>query len=125
MEVEDACELYTISVDEFLAWERDLDRYGLHGLRTTRYQITATPTTAPRPKAGNSHVRPAVFGPVMPGLFWNCRTEEAERWVVTVEDHVYGNIELAVLDAIDLANEARPTGSTAEVWHRSNPSRLY
>jgi len=39
MAIEDACELYTISVDEFLAWERDLDRYGLHGLRTTRYQI--------------------------------------------------------------------------------------
>ena len=39
MEVQDACELYAISVDEFLAWERDLDRYGLHGLRTTRYQI--------------------------------------------------------------------------------------
>jgi hypothetical protein len=39
MAIEDACNLYTISVDEFLAWERDLDRYGLHGLRTTRYQI--------------------------------------------------------------------------------------
>src|SRR5947208_9997208 len=37
--IEEVCELYSISVDEFLAWERDLDRYGLHGLRTTRYQI--------------------------------------------------------------------------------------
>jgi len=37
--IEEACELYNISVDEFLAWERDLDRYGVHGLRTTRYQI--------------------------------------------------------------------------------------
>ena len=37
--IEEACELYSISVDEFLAWERDLDRYGIHGLRTTRYQI--------------------------------------------------------------------------------------
>ena len=37
--IEEACELYSISVDEFLAWERDLDRYGVHGLRTTRYQI--------------------------------------------------------------------------------------
>ena len=61
----------------------------------------------------------------MPVLFWICRTEEAERWVVTVEDHVYGNIELAVLDAIDLANDARATGKTAEVWHRANASRLY
>ena len=39
MPIEEACDLYNISVDEFLAWERDLDRYGIHGLRTTRYQI--------------------------------------------------------------------------------------
>ena len=39
MPIEEACELYRISVDEFLGWERDLDRYGIHGLRTTRYQI--------------------------------------------------------------------------------------
>lgn len=39
MPIDEACELYNISVDEFLAWERDLDRYGVPGLRTTRYQI--------------------------------------------------------------------------------------
>ena len=39
MPIEEACDLYGISIDEFLAWERDLDRYGVHGLRTTRYQI--------------------------------------------------------------------------------------
>ena len=39
MPIEDACELYNISVDEFLAWERDIDRFGLHGLRSTRLQI--------------------------------------------------------------------------------------
>jgi len=37
--VEEACRLYGISVDEFLAWERDLDRNGVPGLRSTRYQI--------------------------------------------------------------------------------------
>ena len=37
--IEEICELYNISVDEFLGWERDLDRNGIHGLRTTRYQI--------------------------------------------------------------------------------------
>jgi Protein of unknown function (DUF1153) len=37
--INEACVLYNISIDEFLAWERDLDRYGVHGLRTTRYQI--------------------------------------------------------------------------------------
>ena len=37
--IDEACRHYTLSVDEFVAWERDLDRYGVHGLRTTRYQI--------------------------------------------------------------------------------------
>ncbi len=37
--IEEACRLYMISVDEFIAWERDFDRFGMHGLRTTRYQI--------------------------------------------------------------------------------------
>ena len=39
MPIEEACDRYNISVDEFLAWERDLDRHGVNGLRTTRYQI--------------------------------------------------------------------------------------
>ena len=33
------CRLYNLSVDEFQAWERDIDRFGIHGLRTTRFQI--------------------------------------------------------------------------------------
>jgi len=37
--IEEVCRLYTLSVDEFLAWERDIDRFGVHGLRCTRYQI--------------------------------------------------------------------------------------
>jgi hypothetical protein len=64
----------------------------------------------------------------MPVLFWVCRDEEEERWLVMAADHVYGeyiNEETAILDAIDLANEARSTGNSAEVWHRSNRSRLY
>jgi len=33
------CQGYGLSADEFVAWERDLDRYGIPGLRTTLYQI--------------------------------------------------------------------------------------
>lgn len=33
--VEEACRLYNISVDELLAWERDIDRNGVPGLRST------------------------------------------------------------------------------------------
>jgi hypothetical protein len=39
MPIEEACRVYNISVDEFLAWERDLDRNGVSSLRSTRYQI--------------------------------------------------------------------------------------
>jgi len=37
--INEVCETYNISIDEFLAWERDMDRYGIPGLRTTRVQI--------------------------------------------------------------------------------------
>jgi transposase-like protein len=37
--LEEVCERYNISADEFFAWERNLDRYGVPGLRTTRFQI--------------------------------------------------------------------------------------
>ena len=37
--IDEVCRLYGISAEEFVAWERDLDRYGVPGLRTTRYQI--------------------------------------------------------------------------------------
>jgi hypothetical protein len=36
--LEDACTRYSLSVEEFLAWQRQVDRYGLAGLRTTRTQ---------------------------------------------------------------------------------------
>src|ERR1700693_1127315 len=39
MPIEEVCEVYNISVDEFLTWERDIDRYGVYGLRSTRFQI--------------------------------------------------------------------------------------
>ena len=37
--IEEVSSLYDISADEFLAWERDVDRYGVPGLRATRLQI--------------------------------------------------------------------------------------
>jgi hypothetical protein len=64
----------------------------------------------------------------MPLLFWVCRDEEEDRWLVIVEGQPYGEYlseELAILDAIDFAAEARIGGSTAEVWHRETRARLY
>jgi hypothetical protein len=36
--LEDACERYRLSVEEFLSWQRLIDKHGLRGLRTTRLQ---------------------------------------------------------------------------------------
>ena len=37
--IDKACQLYELSLDEFVSWERDLNRNGVPGLRATRYQI--------------------------------------------------------------------------------------
>ena len=39
LSIQDACQRYKLSVEEFLAWQRAIDRYGVPGLRTTRLQI--------------------------------------------------------------------------------------
>lgn len=38
LNIEEACERYKMTIDEFLSWQRSLDRHGLAGLRTTRVQ---------------------------------------------------------------------------------------
>ncbi len=37
--LQEACRRYHLSVEEFLAWQRAIDRYGIPGLRVTRLQI--------------------------------------------------------------------------------------
>ncbi len=36
--LDEACDLYKLSVDEFLSWQRLLEKHGMEGLRTTRTQ---------------------------------------------------------------------------------------
>jgi hypothetical protein len=38
LSLEEACQRYSLSVEEFLSWQRSIDRHGLRGLRTTRLQ---------------------------------------------------------------------------------------
>lgn len=38
LSLEEACNRYTLTVDEFLGWQASIDRHGLAGLRTTRIQ---------------------------------------------------------------------------------------
>ncbi|MGH6876357.1 MAG: DUF1153 domain-containing protein [Rhizomicrobium sp.] len=36
--LDDACERYELSVEEFLSWQHAIDRHGVEGLRATRAQ---------------------------------------------------------------------------------------
>ena len=36
--LEEACECYGISLEEFETWAKSIDRFGIQGLRTTRIQ---------------------------------------------------------------------------------------
>jgi hypothetical protein len=38
LSLDDACERYGLTNEEFLAWQQSIDRYGMAGLRTTRIQ---------------------------------------------------------------------------------------
>ena len=38
LNLEEACERYTLTVEEFLSWQMSIDQHGLAGLRTTKIQ---------------------------------------------------------------------------------------
>ncbi len=38
LSLDEACNRYTLTVDEFLSWQSSIDQHGLAGLRTTRIQ---------------------------------------------------------------------------------------
>jgi hypothetical protein len=38
LSLEDACNRYSLTLEEFLAWQRAIERYGMPGLRATRIQ---------------------------------------------------------------------------------------
>ena len=38
LSLEEACQRYKLTVEEFLSWQASIDEYGLQGLRTTRIQ---------------------------------------------------------------------------------------
>jgi len=39
LSLQEVCERYAVSVEEFQGWQRTLQRHGVYGLRTTRSQI--------------------------------------------------------------------------------------
>ena len=36
--LDDACDRYRLTSEEFLAWQKSIEQYGMQGLRTTRIQ---------------------------------------------------------------------------------------
>ena len=38
LSLDEACNRYTLTVEEFLSWQASIDQHGLAGLRTTRIQ---------------------------------------------------------------------------------------
>lgn len=43
--IEEACERYTLSIEEFLSWQRLIDSHGVRGLRATKIQDYRTAST--------------------------------------------------------------------------------
>ena len=39
LSIEEACQRYTLSLEEFMSWERLIENHGLAGLRATRVQL--------------------------------------------------------------------------------------
>lgn len=39
LSLDEACDRYRLTVEEFVAWQRAVDRHGLSGLRATRVQM--------------------------------------------------------------------------------------
>jgi hypothetical protein len=64
------CQAYKLSIEEFLAWERDMDRYGVPGLRATRYQSIVRPRRE----------RPAKDGPSRQIDGAACLIDVGARW---------------------------------------------
>jgi len=52
MNIEDACQYYMLSIEEFAAWERAIEAHGVAGLRVTRLQVyrDAPPSRLVKPR---------------------------------------------------------------------------
>ncbi len=51
--LEEACERYHLSVEEFLSWQKLIEKHGMRGLRTTRLQQYREPTAAKNSSGGS------------------------------------------------------------------------
>jgi hypothetical protein len=66
----------------------------------------------------------------MPMKFEVCRRSRDARWIVRLDDALYGSYldrEQAILDAIDAARDPQQCGREAQVWirGRAGAARIY
>lgn len=47
LSLDEACNRYSLSIEEFLSWQRLFDSHGVHGLRVTRLQEYRNATQKP------------------------------------------------------------------------------
>lgn len=59
--LEEACRRYTLSVEEFLSWQRLIDQHGARGLRVTRlkdYRASQQAPAGDQPGAASANTKP-------------------------------------------------------------------
>lgn len=66
----------------------------------------------------------------MPLKFEVCRRDRDARWIVRLDDRLYGfylDRQLAILDAVDAARDAQQSGREAQVWicDKASVARIY
>ena len=61
LSLEEACDRYRLTVDEFLSWQQSIDKHGLAGLRTTKVQEYRDPPANQSRDDGNWE-RPVTDG---------------------------------------------------------------
>ena len=61
-------------------------------------------------------------------LFRICRQGVPKRWVVLLEEGLYGEYidkDQALLDAVEAATDVREAGQQVEVWDQIRAARVY
>ena len=59
--------------------------------------------------------------------FWICQDGRQPRWIMRLDDQLYGEYldrEQAKLDALEAAKDASEIGQEAEVWDQSTAARV-
>ena len=96
--LEEACERYTLTVDDFLSWQRTLDRHGLPGRGRPACKITANDRRIPARHASpqcNLRFLASATPATCIGIVGS--TARSLRWLERIVDQVGGDLPAHVL----------------------------